>query len=177
MKKKKLFVVAAAIALSFAATASTVKWGAATATAVDSSKITAGTFYLMYGDTVDTSKFAGDSFSAATLAAAGLDTTIDSFVYSSSNYQKTNDGITPTSTGGLSGTKTVYQVLISDDGKNIAYGTSSISIAASKGMTQNKLLSTTGFTYVQAGGDTPEPTSGLLLLVGAGILGLRRKRA
>jgi hypothetical protein len=27
------------------------------------------------------------------------------------------------------------------------------------------------------GGGTPEPTSGLLLLVGAGILGLRRKRA
>ena len=172
---KKLFVVAAAIGLSFAATASTVKWGAANATSVDSSKITAGTFYLMYGDTVDTSKFAGDSFSAATLAAAGLDTTIDTFAYSASNFQKTNDGITPTATG-LSGTKTVYQVLISDDGKNIAYGTSSISIAASKGMTQTKTLSNTAFTYVAAGG-APEPTSGLLLLVGAGILGLRRKRA
>ena len=29
----------------------------------------------------------------------------------------------------------------------------------------------------QGGGDGPEPTSGILLLVGAGILGLRRKRA
>ena len=35
----------------------------------------------------------------------------------------------------------------------------------------------TGITPVSSGGGTPEPTSGLLLLVGAGILGLRRKRA
>jgi hypothetical protein len=34
-----------------------------------------------------------------------------------------------------------------------------------------------GPTSGGGGGDGPEPTSGLLLLVGAGILGLRRKRA
>ena len=174
---KKLFVVAAAVVLSFAATASTVTWGAASATAVDATKITACTFYLMYGDTVDTSKFTGDTFSASTLAAAGLTTTIDTFGYSSTTYSKKNNAITPTSTGGLSGTKTVYEVLISDDGKWIGYGTASISIAASAGMNQGKTLSTTGITYVQAtGGDGPEPTSGLLLLVGAGMLALRRKQ-
>ena len=174
---KKLFLIAAAVALSFAASASTVTWGAAGASSVDSSKITAGTFYLMYASSAfDASKFTGETFSAATLAAAGLDTQIDTFAYSSTTYQKKNNAITPTSTGGLSGTKTVYEVLISSDGQYIAYGSQSISIAASAGLNQNKAIGS--FTYVQAsGGGTPEPTSGLLLLVGAGILGLRRKRA
>ena len=43
-----------------------------------------------------------------------------------------------------------------------------------KTLTQN---SSNWKSVTGGGGDGPEPTSGLLLLVGAGILGLRRKRA
>ena len=46
--------------------------------------------------------------------------------------------------------------------------------------TADALFSTTPTAWATGGGggggDSPEPTSGLLLLVGAGILGLRRKR-
>ena len=176
---KKLFVIAAAASLTFAATASTVTWGATAATSVDSSKITDGTFYLMYASTAfDSSKLTGESFSASTLAAAGLDKTFDTFDYSSTSYKKQNKGITPTSTGVASGNGlTVYEVLISSDGKNLAWGQTTMNLAASAGLNQTKTLNS--FTYVAAGGNTPpipEPTSGLLLLVGGAMLALRRKQ-
>ena len=180
---KKLFVIAAAAGLSFAATASTVTWGASDGTTIDSSKIASGTFYLMYASSAfDSSKLSGESFSASTLKDAGLDKTFDSFSYSSTTFQKTNTAITPSSTGVAAGTGlTVYEVLISSDGKNLAWGQTTMNLAAAQGMNQNKALST--FSYVAAStptppgpGPVPEPTSGLLLLVGAGMLALRRKQ-
>ena len=181
---KKLFVIATAAGLSFAATASTVTWGVGSGSVIDSSKITEGTFYLMYASTAfDASKLTGETFSADTLKTAGLDKTFDTFEYSSTGttYKK-NNAITPTSTGVAAGNgKTVYEVLISSDGKNIAWGSTTMNLAAATGLNQQKTLDASGFTYVAAGGgggsgDVPEPTSGLLLLVGAGMLALRRKQ-
>ena len=184
MKMKKLFVIAAAASLSFAATASTVTWGAYNASSIDSSKITEGTFYLMYASTAfDASKLTGESFSADTLAAAGLDKTFDTFSYSNTGTtQKKNNAITPTSTGVSSGNGlTVYEVLISSDGKNLAWASTTMNLAAAAGMNQAKTIG--DFTYVAAStptppgpGPVPEPTSGLLLLVGGAMLALRRKQ-
>ena len=181
---KKLFVIAAAAGLSFAATASTVTWGAYNASSVDSSKITEGTFYLMYASTAfDASKLTGESFSTETLKTAGLDKTFDSFAYSNTGtVYKKNNAITPSSTGVSAGTGlTVYEVLISSDGKNIAWGQQTMNLAAAAGVNQGKTLSS--FNYVAAStptppgpGPVPEPTSGLLFLVGAGMLALRRKQ-
>ncbi len=181
---KKLFVIAAAASLSFAATASTVTWGAKSDTAVDSSKITEGTFYLMYASTAfDSSKLSGESFSASTLAAAGLDKTFDTFSYSNTGTTfKKNNAITPTSTGVAAGNGlTVYEVLISSDGQNLAWGSTTMNLAASAGLNQTKTIG--DFTYVAAStptppgpGPVPEPTSGLLLLVGGAMLALRRKQ-
>ena len=182
---KKLFVIAAAASLSFAATASTVTWGAYNASTIDASKITEGTFYLMYASSAfDASKLTGESFSASTLADAGLDKTFDTFAYSSTGTtSKKNNAITPTSTGVAGGSKTVYEVLISSDGKNLAWGSTTINLAAAPGMNQPKTLDGSAFTYVAAStptppgpGPVPEPTSGLLLLVGGAMLALRRKQ-
>ena len=183
---KKLFVIAAAASLSFAACASTVTWGAQNASSVDASKITEGTFYLMYASTAfDASKLTGESFSASTLKDAGLDKTFDTFSYSNTGTTfKKNNAITPTSTGVAAGNGlTVYEVLISSDGQNIAWGSTTMNLAAAPGMNQTKTLGASGFTYVAAStptppgpGPVPEPTSGLLLLVGAGMLALRRKQ-
>ena len=180
---KKLFVIAAAAGLSFAATASTVTWGANDGSTIDSSKITEGTFYLMYASTAfDASKLTGESFTADTLKTAGLDKQFDTFAYSSSNYKKKNNAITPTSTGVSAGNGlTVYEVLISSDGKNIAWGQTTMNLAATAGVNQGKTLASSAFSYVTAssgggGENVPEPTSGLLLLVGAGMLALRRKQ-
>ena len=181
---KKLFIVAAAIAVSIVANASTVTWGAKNATTIDAEKITAGTFYLMYAtdsSAVDLSKFAEmESFSASSLATVGLDKTFDTFDYSSSTYSKKNTGITPTSTGVSAGNGlTVYEVLISSAGDYVAYAQTTMNLAATAGMNQAKALDASQFTYVpkaSGGGDIPEPTSGLLLLVGGAMLALRRKR-
>ena len=182
---KKLFVIAAAAGLSFAATASTVTWGANNATSIDSSKITDGTFYLMYASTAfDSSKLSGESFSANTLKEAGLDKTFDTFDYSATTYKKKNNAITPSSTGVAAGQNlSVYEVLISSDGKNIAWAQTTMNLAATAGVNQGKTLDGSAFSYVAAStptppgpGPVPEPTSGLLLLVGAGMLALRRKQ-
>ena len=153
---KKLFVIAAAAGLSFAATASTVTWGAQDA------------------DTIDSSKFTGETFTADTLKTAGLDKTVDTFEYSSTSYKKKNNAITPTSAGISGNGLTLYEVLISSDGKNLAWGTTTANIVAAAGLNQTKTLNS--FTYVAASNNVPEPTSGLLLLVGGAMLALRRKR-
>jgi hypothetical protein len=174
MKMKKLFVIAAAAGLSFAATASTVTWGAQDADTIDSSKIATGTFYLMYASTAfDSSKFTGETFTADTLKTAGLDKTVDTFEYSSTSYKKKNNAITPTSAGISGNGLTLYEVLISSDGKNLAWGTTTANIVAAAGLNQTKTLNS--FTMVAAS-NVPEPTSGLLLLVGGAMLALRRKR-
>ena len=183
---KKAMIVAVAMVCAIAAKSATVTWGAMNASTVDATKITTGTMYLMYtSGTADFTKFTGQSsFSADTLAAAGFTTTVDSFAYSSTSYSKKNTGVTPAATGLSAGTYDMYTILISDDGKYVAYGESpaSVKIAATAGQNQGK---TTGaFTYVEAASAptpptpaVPEPTSGVLMLVGMGVLALRRKRA
>ena len=179
---KKLFIVAAAIAVSVAASASTVTWGAQNASVIDPEKITTGTFYLMYASdatAVDLSKFATmESFDSDSLATVGLDKTFDQFAYSSSTFQKKNNAITPVSTGvAAANGLTVYEVLISSAGDYIAYSQTTMNLAAAAGMNQTKTLNAAQLTYVTAASDVPEPTSGLLLLVGGAMLALRRRRA
>lgn len=174
---KKLVAFAAVALCAVLANASTVTWGAASASAVDSSKIATGTMYLAYASgTVDFTAFDNQTaFSSATLTAAGFTKIIDTFSYSSTTYSKKNNAITPTATG-LSGSVSAYAILIEEgEGADyLAYSSSpvSFSVAAAVGMNQNKTVS--AFTYVQT---VPEPTSGLLMLLGMAGLALRRRRA
>lgn len=76
-------------------------------------------------------------------------------------------------------------ILAKDDGTatlemDKAAFTTPASGSKSLNITTGANFATTGSKWASGGWDTsgaPEPTSGLLLLVGAGILGLRRKRA
>ena len=186
---KKLIAGLAIVACAMTASASSVTWGLGSGNLLDTSKVDSGTAYLMYSVTsVDFSKLATmTAFDATSLAAVGLDTTIDSFSYSASKLSNVVT-VTPTGTktstnaniGG--GAKSMYIVIIDNDGKDIAYTATAVSVNVQN--TQMSITATkaeSAFTYAKAasgGGEpVPEPTSGLLILIGAAGLALRRKRA
>ena len=179
---KKLLGIVAGIALALSANASAVSWGLQSGQTLDAEKVDSGTAYLMYSiGTVDFSKFATmSSFDASSLAAVGLDTTIDTFAYSGSKVSN-SVSVTPatktsanTNIGG--GAKSMYIVFIDNDGKDIAYTASPVSVNIQNStMTANALKPASNFTYATA--SVPEPTSGLLLLLGMAGLALKRKRA
>ena len=177
---KKLIGMLTIAACAVTVSASTVNWGLSSGQVLDATKVDSGTAYLMYSTgTVDFSKFATmDKFDATSLVAVGLDTTIDTFSYSSSKVSGSVSVIPSTKTstnaniGG--GAKPMYFVFIDDGGKDIAYTASSVSVNVQNStMAANVLKPASNFTYASV----PEPTSGLLLLLGMAGLALKRKRA
>ena len=164
---KKLMFVFAVAAMAVAAQASSVKWGIASGQAL--SDISSGTAYLMIGSLPDTtgwdkktsfalSDLTGDKFREGAVSAGAYLSAAESITSPVATY-------------------TVYMAVISDDGKTAAISTSTKSLRIAAAATPvNLQWASSGFTTYSAG-DAPEPTSGLLLLVGGAILGLRRKRA
>ena len=165
---KKLMFVFAAVAMAVAAQASSVKWGIASGQAL--SDISSGTAYLMIGSLPDTtgwdkktsfalSDLTGDKFREGTVASGAFVSDVESITSPVATY-------------------TVYMAVISDDGKTAAISTSTKSLRIAAAATPvNLQWASSGFTTYSASEGVPEPTSGLLLLVGGAILGLRRKRA
>jgi hypothetical protein len=185
---KKLIAGLAIVACAMTASASSVTWGLGTGNLLDATKVDSGTAYLMYStSSVDFGKFATmTAFDAMSLAAVGLDTTIDTFSYSSAqinnNVSVTTSTKTSANTNIGGGPKSMYIVVIDGDGKDIAYTATAVSVNVQNNtMNVNATKPTSAFTYVKAasgGGEpVPEPTSGLLMLIGAAGLALRRKRA
>jgi len=189
---KKLIAGLAIVACAITASASSVTWGLGMGESLDSTKIDSGTAYLMYSiSSVDFSKFATmQSFDASSLAAVGLDTTIDSFSYSSSKIDNNISVVPATKTSANAniggGAKSMYIVIIDDDGKDIAYTATAVPVNVQNStMAVTATKAASAFTYAAAAtpGPTPgpepvpEPTSGLLMLIGAAGLALRRKRA
>ena len=180
---KRIIAMLAIVVCAATASASSVTWGLQTGDVLDAGKVDGGTAYLMYSmGTVDFSKFATmDKFDATSLAAVGLDTTIDSFAYSATKTTG-NISVTPTGTktstnaniGG--GAKSMYIVVIDSDGTDIAYTATAVSVNVQNStMAINATKAASAFTYATA--SVPEPTSGLLLLLGMAGLALKRKRA
>ena len=176
---KKLIVGIALVACALSAQATKVTWGLSAGNALDATKISTGTMYLVYASdstAINWSAFdSQSSFTDASIAAAGFDKTIDTFAYSSTSISKTST-ITPSSSG-LSGSKNFYVICINSAADYVAYSptaqTASISTST---MTTPKTQLASAFTYMQAQ-SVPEPTSGLLLLLGVAGLALKRKRA
>ena len=187
---KAITVTALLLGCTLAASASTVNWGAATATSVDSTKITTGTMYLLWADKgthidIASALTAGAPYDIGEIKKATGLTQLDSFNYNAaSKIANSKEKVYPSDVGGPTGVVglsydvDLYEILIGSTvpGGNdaIAYTadptTKTIKISLSA---DNVYYKPTGYSY----DNVPEPTSGLLLVLGVAGLVLRRKHA
>ena len=189
MKMNKLSIAFATVAMATMANASTVTWGITTA--LDTEKFNAGTIYLFAGSSVaDLTSWAekqesftfdavktqlGSDLAVLNTASGTAPNTI-----ALSGGKGTSAGNSVTSYGsGSTGNYYVFAVVLSEDGKNLAVAdavkTLNIRSAATPA---NATWGGGNFnTYSISSSPIPEPTSGLLMLIGMAGLALRRKRA
>ncbi len=178
--KKIMFTMLAACAICATAQASAVDWAFTTkntSTAADG-----GTVYLILGT-------AGTYDSVADVIAAAVDSAA---VSASGSKLVTGSQTWDTATGTVGTTASFSYVLV--DAGQTGYYVAATGLTGTyydpddaltprpQGMTKtvSTAITASSLTSFSGGSDpggAPEPTSGLLLLVGAGILGLRRKRA
>ena len=181
---KKLVMLCAVVAAAVGANAATMKWGGAICAEDGVSAPNSGTTaYLLYSD----SAFGAiSSFNTSTKTTNAGGTTVASYTINagdaasytfSSSYDNDWDK--------LNG----YYAMVLVDGANMYYNTFQVTeYSSATTPTQDKMINMdwSGSDYlgnpamkgtVTGGGTIPEPTSGLLLLVGGAMLALRRKRA
>ena len=165
-----------------AVNAASFQWSAATVNGVDGSGNTltsaadAATFVLCY---------LGNGSSASVDSAVVVQEGTWSIASSKgTNNAKVSGTYTGNGTGGLADGN-VYLVMVKDDdgGLHQVSGVNTYTVSGYSGDTWAGpvyTFATSNYVADKAsyagGGDIPEPTSGLLLLVGAGMLALRRKR-
>ena len=190
---KKLIMAAVIAVAAIGANAATVNWQATKGYLWDGAatpaKITSGSAYLMYVTTAYTQSdlvsafYAANGDSAATLTAmseSGVMATGAGTISSTAQ-------IAGASTSNLAGADgTVYFVVFNDEKMYISstanaeydtvMGTSNATFASMT--SSSKVTFDDGAAYTSAGWySVPEPTSGMLLLVGCALMALKRKRA
>ena len=175
---KKLLAIAA-VATSLASSAAMVDWGY-----VGTSADTGSSIYLFVGDTAPTS-----FESVAALKAASVNTgktVVDSVNPRSGAHSYIGSG---SAESNWSAGDKFYYVLVSADESTFYVDPTGVNVTAAniyeKGERAGDQLNTntgsSSHTYASfgggsGGGGVPEPTSGLLLLVGGAMLALRRKQ-
>ena len=179
---KKLIVFGLAVVAACAVNAASFQWSAANANGVDgdgntlTSTADAATFVLCY-----LGNGASASYDSAVVVQEGTWSIGSSKGVSNAKVGGTYTG---TGTGGLADGN-VYAVMVKDDGGNLhqVSGVPTYTVSGYSGDTwAGPVYTFASSNYVadkasySGGGDIPEPTSGLLLLVGAGMLALRRKQ-
>lgn len=176
---KKLIVVLAAVALAAMSQAASVSWTVSNiykGNTTDKALTTDGYMVYLVNDATYSRTDALSALEAGTLDVSGK-ATVSSGLTADGKVNKTVD------LGALAdGSYTFYNVIVGD-GNALISGTVTATIT-SVGDSQiqsfnAKTLSQNSANWKPAGGgsgDIPEPTSGLLLLVGAGMLALRRKQ-
>ena len=197
---KKLMFMLAIAAMAVGAQAATYNWQWSTSDAATSAfettpaTITATTIYLFF-DQANTSSSLANTSKAATLATLRTDgKTIADTGYFRSGTLGADGTLTADPWTTSSAVKTyAYAVIIADgsDGSQWAYFTANKNATGAEtgsgayvfsiSSTTTKALAETGTSagwyQIKAGSAVPEPTSGLLMLVGLGALALRRRKA
>ena len=167
---KKIMFTLAVVVMAVAAQASNVKWGLMSGQTL--SDISSGTAYLIMGSIPDTSEWSKkESFAASDLGGE----VYRSGSFADGTYLSANESITSPV-----GTYNVFMAVISSDGESVALSTAKQLKIAAAATPSTLTWSASNFTTYTAGGGgeggVPEPTSGLLLLVGGAMLALRRKQ-
>lgn len=186
---KKLMMALAVVATTAAVNASTFSWGLTSGSSFDTEKFASGTAYLFYGSNGSTPSLPNTTAWAAKtlftyddLVGSGAtlltSATITDGLFSGSNLSSYGE-LVPNDVGaGTANTKATkfYMAVISDDGKNVAVVNNVLSktIAKSTTVASATWSSSSVTTYTAS---VPEPTSGLMLLLGMAGLALKRKRA
>ena len=181
MKMKKLLAIAA-MATTMVSTASMVDWSY-----VGAQADTGASIYLYLGDTAPTSF---ENIDAVKSASVNTGKTVAD-VYNARTKTHAYNASGSAENDWSAGDK-FYYVLVSSDEQSFFVDPAAVTIAAGniyeKGSSSPGSIDTatgsTSHTYASfgggsgggGGGDVPEPTSGLLLLVGAGMLALRRRQ-
>ena len=186
---KRLILTALLLGNALAASASTVNWGAATASSVDSTQITSGKMYLLWADKgthidIAAALSAGAPYDIGEIKKATGLTQLDSFGYDTeTKVAKSTDMIYPSDVGGPTGVVGLkydvdfYQILIGStvpgDKDSIAFTTDPTTVTITISLSGDTVnYRPAEYSY----GSVPEPTSGLLLVLGVAGLALRRKR-
>ena len=181
-KKMKKIVFIAAMAFGLMASASTVSWNLSAP--VDTTKFASGKAYLVLTTATAAPTFdaTGKESFALSDVLRSTDTKVGETTVTGGSFDATTIVSSPT------GRQKFYAVLISDDGLNMMISTNlknaTIQSVDSHQPSVSWSAANMGTAYTISGGGggqgdggAPEPTSGLLLLVGGALLGLRRKRA
>ena len=174
---KKLLAIAA-IATTLASSASMVDWKYSGAASDTGSSI-----YLFLGDSAPTTFESIDALKAASIDTGKTITDVYNSRTKTHTYNATGSAENDWSAGDK-----FYYVLVSSDNQTFYVDPSAVTLTAGniyeKGAqtpgTVDTTTASTTHTYASFGGGgtdpLPEPTSGLLLLVGGAVLALRRKQ-
>lgn len=177
---KKLIVVMCAAMFGLATQASTVNWSFSWATDASGNDLSGGTAYLM---------------NVATMTTEAADAALTAKTFDTSKALASSDITTDASKGAhgggvntvdLTGNQTFYAVIVSGDNYGITQtvpvtmktlGDTAVAFAElSDDSGVSSMTWKPGGVAGGSSGDIPEPTSGLLLLVGGAMLALRRKQ-
>lgn len=173
MKKLVLTILVTISAVAFQLQASTVNWGV-TGT-VDATKFASGTAYLICVDNLARPTFADDTAATAWFTENG--SSLESLAFLSTTVTDGTVAATEVIDEAI-GRKSYWLIIVNED--STAMAVSSIQKAL---QIQTGTMNVTGKWTADSQmkdyvlGNVPEPTSGLLLLLGVAGLMLRRKQA